>query len=81
MDEEEIRALLVTGLGECDIDLVVEGNHLTLKLVAEAFTGLNRLKRQQRVNKLLNQKITSGEIHAVSMSCLSPDERDGNRFG
>ncbi len=78
IDEEEIRALLVAGLGECDVELEVEGSHLRLKMVGEVFSGLNRLKRQQLVNKLLNQKINSGEIHAVSMNCLSPDEGGGN---
>jgi len=75
MDEEEIRALLAAGLGEaCDIEIAIEGNHLILKLVGNVFTGLNRLKRQQLVNKILEAKIGSGEIHAVRMSCLGPDE-------
>jgi acid stress-induced BolA-like protein IbaG/YrbA len=39
------------------------------------FTGLSRLKRQQLVNRLLEAKIGTGEIHAVRMSCLSPDDQ------
>ncbi len=78
MDEAEIRALLVDGLGECEIEMVVEGNRLSLDLVAAVFAELSRLKRQQLVNKLLSQKISSGEIHAVTMRCSSPDERIGN---
>ena len=74
MDENEIRALLVAGLGECEIDMGIEGNRLTLRLVGDVFNGLSRLKRQQMVNKLLNEKIASGEIHAVSMNCLGSDE-------
>ncbi|HIG40182.1 MAG: BolA/IbaG family iron-sulfur metabolism protein [bacterium] len=78
MDEAEIRALLVDGLGECEIEMVVDGNRLSLDLVAGVFAALSRLKRQQLVNKLLSQKIRSGEIHAVSMRCNSPDERGGS---
>jgi acid stress-induced BolA-like protein IbaG/YrbA len=74
MNEEEIRNLLVDGLDGCDTELTVDGSHLALRLVSNAFAGLNRVKRQQLVYSLLNEKISSGEIHAVTMTCLSLDE-------
>lgn len=75
MDESDIRALLKAGLGECDIQIQTDGARLGVVLVAAAFEGLSRVKRQQRVYSLLNDKISSGEIHAVSMKCLTPAER------
>jgi acid stress-induced BolA-like protein IbaG/YrbA len=45
-------------------------------LVSEAFSGLSRVKRQQLVYSFLNEKINSGEIHAVSMKCLTPEENN-----
>ena len=62
MDVDEIRGLLEAGLG--------------LMLVSEAFSGLSRVKRQQLVYSFLNEKINSGEIHAVSMKCLTPEENN-----
>ena len=76
MNEEEIKTLLVEGLAGVKINLEGEGNKLMLHLVGDVFTGLNRVKRQQLVYSLLNEKISSGEIHAVSMTCLSTDEAD-----
>ncbi len=76
MDEAEIRALLEAGLGDCDIRMQSDGNKLMLLVTANAFEGLSRVKRQQMVYGLLNDKISSGEIHAVSMRCLAPGEAD-----
>jgi len=63
-------------LSGCEIELQAEGNKVSLVLVSEQFSGLNRVKRQQLVYKLLDQKISSGEIHAVTMRCLTPAERN-----
>jgi len=74
MNEDELRQLLSAGLGDCDIELQTDGNKLLLRLVGEVFDGLSRVKRQQLVYGLLNEKISSGEIHAVSMTCVGREE-------
>ncbi len=74
MDEAEIRATLEAALGDCEIQLQSEGNKLMLLVTAAAFDGLNRVKRQQLVYRSLGDRIESGEIHAVSMRCLTPEE-------
>ena len=71
MDEDEIKQLLRAGLNDASVDIIAQGSHLTLKLVGDIFVGLGRLKRQQLVNGLLKDKIGSGEIHAVNMTCLT----------
>ncbi|MFT4631668.1 MAG: acid stress-induced BolA-like protein IbaG/YrbA [Candidatus Pseudothioglobus sp.] len=76
MNEEELRATLSAGLGADEIQMQAQGNKVTLVLVSETFDGLSRVKRQQLVYKLLDEKISSGEIHAVSMRCLTPIERN-----
>jgi acid stress-induced BolA-like protein IbaG/YrbA len=75
MNESEIRQLLEAGLGKSEIKMQSDGNKLMLLISAAAFAGLGRVKRQQLVYDLLKEKITSGEIHAVSMKCLAPDEQ------
>ncbi|MFT5560547.1 MAG: acid stress-induced BolA-like protein IbaG/YrbA [Candidatus Azotimanducaceae bacterium] len=83
MNEAEIRALLAGGLIDCEIELTSEGNKLSLRLTGNLFEGMNRVKRQQLVYGLLNEKITSGEIHAVSMICKTPAEHaeQGKQIG
>lgn len=74
MDIEALRSVISTGLGDCEIDMQADGNKISLHLVAEVFVGLSRVKRQQLVYSLLNELITSGEIHAVTMKTVTPEE-------
>ena len=76
MKENEIRQLLSSNLKDCIVEMQAEGNKLMLRLTSDAFDGLNRVKRQQLVYSLLNDRISSGEIHAVSMTCLTRQESD-----
>jgi acid stress-induced BolA-like protein IbaG/YrbA len=75
MDQNEVRSLLEAGLPGCEIEIMAEGNKVGLRLTGDVFEGLNRVKRQQLVYGLLNDKISSGEIHAVSMDCKTNAER------
>ena len=77
MDQTDIRALLEAGLPDCEIEMMAEGNKIGLRLTGDVFEGMNRVKRQQLVYGLLNDKISSGEIHAVSMDCKTVAERTG----
>ena len=78
MDENEIKALLQAGLGDAQIELVSEGNKIGLRLIGNVLEGLSRVKRQQRVYSILDEKIASGEIHAVTMTCQTPAEHEAN---
>ncbi len=75
MDSEEIHQLLTSGLDDCEVQLEADGNKVSVLLVSPSFEGLNRVKRQQLVYKILNEKISSGEIHAVMMKTLTPSEQ------
>ncbi len=74
MDLEEIRQTLTTGLEATMLELEADGNRLLLTVISDKFSGLNKVKRQQMVYALLNERISSGEIHAVSMVTRTPDE-------
>lgn len=76
MNLEEIEGELKAALGDCRVEMQADENRLMLFIVADAFEGLNRVKRQQFVYGLLNERIGSGEIHAVSMKTLTPQEAD-----
>jgi acid stress-induced BolA-like protein IbaG/YrbA len=71
---EQVRAWIAAGL-EC-IHLTVEGDgqHFQAVIVSDEFAGLSRVRRQQRVNALLKERFDSGELHALSMRTLTPDE-------
>ena len=43
--------------------------------VGDLFDGLNAVKRQQAVYDVLNEHISSGAIHAVTMRLSTPAEQ------
>jgi acid stress-induced BolA-like protein IbaG/YrbA len=71
---EKIKSWLSADL-PCD-HLVVDGDgqHFSAVIVSAEFSGLSRVKRQQRVNAILKPHFDSGELHALSMQTLTPEE-------
>lgn len=51
-----------------------DGYHYNLTLVSDAFQGKSKVARQQWVYKLLNDFITSGQLHAVNMQTWTEEE-------
>ena len=72
MDIQIIRALLAKQFPDSHIETHFEGSHLNVLIVSDAFTGLGPVKKQQAVYAVLNDKIASGEIHAVNIRAFSP---------
>lgn len=74
MDTNQIEVLLD---GQFSGDAItVEGGDgkYQVSIVSDFFAGLNQVKRQQAVYKILNEHIASGAIHAVSMRLKTTDE-------
>lgn len=67
MEAEQILAILVSELPDCQVKVEGGGGKFLVTAVGEIFAGLNAVKRQQTIYKILNQHITSGAIHAVTM--------------
>jgi acid stress-induced BolA-like protein IbaG/YrbA len=74
MDIQAIKVLLAENFLDAHIEAAAEGSHLNLVIVSDVFSGLSRLKKQQKVLAVLNEKISSGEVHAVNMKTLTPDQ-------
>ncbi len=55
-----------------------DGQHFQALIVSKEFAGLNRVKRQQRVNAILKPRFDTGELHALSMQTLTPEEWKAN---
>ncbi len=74
LDPKQIEIWITQGLA-CE-HLVVEGDghHFKAVIVSAEFAGLNRVKRQQRVYQTVLDKLNSGELHALSLQTLTPDE-------
>lgn len=49
--------------------------HFRVRIVAEAFTGMNRLARHRAVNACLDGELKGG-VHALAIEARAPDEAD-----
>lgn len=50
-----------------------EDSHFKVLIVSEAFEGLSRVERHQKVNSMLKEEFDQG-LHALSLRTLTPKE-------
>ncbi len=74
MDAGQITSLLNAGLTDCHVTVDGGDGKYLVTVVGEVFEGLNAVKRQQSIYKILNEHITSGAIHAVTMKLMTAAE-------
>jgi acid stress-induced BolA-like protein IbaG/YrbA len=76
LSPQQIEEWIRTGL-ECDgVTVDGDGRHFEALIVSNAFEGLSRVQRQQRVNAVLREHFESEVLHALSMQCLTPAEAE-----
>ncbi len=56
-----------------------DGHHFEAVIVSAEFVGKSRVQRQQLVNAVLRAHFDSGELHALSMKTLTPEEWSAQR--
>lgn len=74
MTPEELKSMLETGLENAEVQAEGDGSHFSVIVVTEQFAGMRAVKRQQTVYAVLGDKITSGEVHALSIKAYTPEE-------
>lgn len=77
MSADEVKALLAAAFPGAIVEVDGSGAKFAVRVIDQAFSGKRPVQRQQRVYGVLNEKIASGEIHAVSMALFTPDEWSG----
>jgi acid stress-induced BolA-like protein IbaG/YrbA len=74
MSPENIKTLIAGGL-PCEMLRVEgDGHHFEAVIVSTHFAGRNRVQRQRMINAVLRPYFDSGELHALSMKTLTPEE-------
>ena len=88
LDIRQIETWIAAGLACEHISIDGDGHHFAALIVSREFAGMNRVKRQQRVYQTIRDKLDTGELHALSMQTLTPEEwsekqtgRDGRQPG
>ena len=78
LSPQQVSAWIRDGLPCTHLHVDGDGQHFTALIVSTEFEGLNRVRRQQRVNAILKPRFDTGELHALSMQTLTPGEWQAN---
>ena len=79
VQSEDIKRIIAEKLACEGLHVEGDGYQFEAILVSSEFIGKSRVQRQQLVNALLRPSFDSGELHALSMKTLTPDEVEALR--
>ncbi|MGE5466198.1 MAG: BolA family protein [Ignavibacteria bacterium] len=74
LDPNQIRDWIAEKLPCEHLAVDGDGHHFEAVIVSAEFAGLSRVARQQKLNAILKARFDSGELHALSMKTLTPEE-------
>lgn len=71
---EEIRQKIEDGIPGSRVTVSGDGYKYEAHVICDRFEGLNTMKRHQMVYATVNDLITSGAVHALSLRTDTPEE-------
>ena len=74
ISNEAVQALIEAAFDDGQVTVSGDGYKYETTVVSQQFSGLNKVKRHQLVYKAVNEAITSGELHALTITAITPDE-------
>ena len=82
MNSNTIKQRIEDGIQNAEVYVQLEGNKCHVVVVSELFDSMRSVKKQQTVYGCLNDLISSGALHAVTMQTLTPAEwEQQKKFG
>lgn len=75
MEQSTIKQLILEAFPTADVeitDLAGDGNHYAATVIAEEFSGKNRVQQHQMVYAALKGRM-GGELHALALTTRAPD--------
>ena len=74
MTPEDVQEMIAAGLPDCEVKVSGDGSHFEAVVIGDVFDGLSLVKKQQKVYATLGDKITSGEVHALTIKTYTAEE-------
>lgn len=74
MEVSEIKALIENGLQGVEAKVSGDGSHYEAIVIGECFDGLSMVAQQKMVYATVNEHITSGAIHALTIKTYTPGQ-------
>ena len=74
MTPEQIEQLIAAQMPEAEIEVTGGEGKYVASVISDAFDGLTPIKRHKLVYACVNEQITSGELHALTIVAKTPAE-------
>ncbi len=74
ISNEAVSELIKQQFPDATITVNGDGYKYETTVICKSFEGLNTLKRHQAVYASVNSAITSGDLHALTITAKTPDE-------
>ena len=74
ISNDAVKQMIQDKLPDAQISVSGDGYKYETDIISEAFTGLNTLKRHQLVYAAVNDAITAGQLHALTIRAKTPAE-------
>ena len=74
MEVSQIQQLIESGLSGVDVTVTGDGYHYEAIVIGDCFEGKSMVEQQKMVYATLNEHITSGAIHAVTIKTYTPEQ-------
>ena len=74
ISNDDVIKIITDQIPDAKITVEGDGYKYMATVISEAFKGLNTMKRHQLVYAALNDVITSGELHALTIKAYTADE-------
>ena len=74
MNSEQIKQIITTHIKGASVTVIGGDGKFEVKVISERFHNLDTVSRHRLVYSAVNQKISSGVIHALSLQTHTPEE-------
>lgn len=74
MTPEEVKALIEAGMPGSTVTVTGDGSKFEATVVSTEFEGKTMVQEQKMVYATVNQEITSGALHALTIKAYTPEE-------
>ena len=71
---QEIEGAVTAGIEGARVTAVVDGNRAEITVISDRFDSLSRVRKQQMVYACIEEYISDGRLHAVTIRALTPEE-------
>lgn len=76
LSNDAVKQMIEAHLEGANVNIIGDGYKYEAEVISSAFAGLNTLKRHKLVYAALNEAITSGELHALTIRTYTPEEKN-----